>query len=109
MDEPGEPYVRVRKRIVDWRRDHRADLRSDAARHLLRDQHIGQERTVWSMLFGRAGRNDDGMTCLQECLDFKVGHLAKEDGGRLHGYLLAPILYAKHFGRIQEIGEFAFG
>ena len=36
------------------------------------------------MLFGGAGRNDDGVVRLQECFDFGVGHLAKKNSGRLH-------------------------
>ena len=84
MDEPGEADVRIGQRIVDRRRDDRANRRRDPARHLLWDEDVGQERPVRPVLFGRTGRNDHGVTRLEKLFDFRVGHLAEEDGGWFH-------------------------
>ena len=108
MHKPGEADVRIRQRVVDGRGDDRADLRRDAARHLLRDEHVGQERPVRSVLFGRAGRNDDGVVRLQERFDFRVGHLAEKHRWRLHRDLVSAhpirelILTDSIFGRMSH-------
>ena len=66
--------------------DPGADRSPEIAEELaLLDPALGTiEPPVRSVLFGRACRDDDGMTGLQERFHFRIGHLAKEHGGRLH-------------------------
>ena len=85
VHQAGESDVRVRQRVIDWRRDHGADRRRDAPRDLVGNQHVGEQRGVRPVLFGRARGNDDGVMRFEERLDFGVGHLAEEDGWRFHG------------------------
>ena len=49
-----------------------------AARDLLRNQHVGQQRPMRPVLLGRAGRHDHGVPGLEKRLDFRVGHFAEE-------------------------------
>ena len=84
MHQAHEADVRVRQRIVDGRRHHRANGRRDAARDLLRNEHVGHEREMRPVLLGRADRHDDGVMVLQEFLDLGVRHFAQEDSGWLH-------------------------
>ena len=88
VDDAGEAGVRVRQPVVDRRRDERAGPRRDPARDLDRDEDVGQERTMRTVLLGRAGRHDDGPVIAQERLDLGIGHLAQEHGRRFHGGLL---------------------
>ena len=81
---PVKPDVRIRQRVVDRRRDDGAELGRDAARDLLRDEHVGQERPVRPVLLGRAGGHDHGVVLLQERFDLGVGHLAEKHGRWLH-------------------------
>src|SRR5206468_5325609 len=60
------------------------DARRDAARHLLRNEHVGQQRTVRPVLFGRPGWNDDAVMTFEKRFDFRVGHLAEEDSFWFH-------------------------
>ena len=59
VHEAFESDVRIRERVVDRRRHHRADPRRDPPRNLLRDEDVGQQRRMRSVLLGRADRDDD--------------------------------------------------
>jgi len=85
MDHPGEAHVRIRKGVVDRRSHERTDLRGDAARHFLWNEHVGQKGPMRSVLLRRAGWNDDGLVCFEKRLDFRVRHLAEKNGWWLHG------------------------
>ena len=81
VDESGEAHVRIRQRITDRRRHHRANPRRDAARDFLRNQHVGRERPVRPVLLGRPGRHDHRVVRLEKRLDLEGGHFAEKDGG----------------------------
>src|SRR4029079_2376131 len=76
--QPREPDVRIGQRVIDGRGDEGADLGRNAARHLVWNEHVGQERPMRSVLLGGASWNDDCVTIFQEFLDFRGGHLAEK-------------------------------
>src|SRR4030095_12043724 len=84
-DQACETNVRVRQRVVDRWRDDGVQPRRGPPRHFLRDQHVGEQRSVRTVLLGGAHGNDDRVMLLQKSVHFESGHLAQKNSRWLHG------------------------
>ncbi len=85
VGQAGEADVGIGERIGERRCHDGAELRSGASRHFLRNEHVGGERRVRTVLLGGTDRNDHGVLRLQERFDLEGGHLSQKYRWRLHG------------------------